>query len=1135
MYDAFAQAPVNDEPCNAIQLTVATVCSYVQYSNAGATGSGSPTPPAPGCASYSGGDVWFKVTVPANGIINFDTESGVVSDGGMAIYSGTCGSLTLIECDDDDGAGKMPKINRTGLTPGSTVWIRFWESGNNNNGTFGICLTTAPPNDDPCNAVALTVNSICSYVQYSNENATPSVSPTPTAPGCGSYSGGDVWFTATVPSNGTLVLNTQAGTVTDAAMAIYSGSCSSLTLIECDDDDGVGNMPKIVRSGLTPGSTVWIRVWENGNNDNGTFSICATTTPANDEPCNAITLTPGVSCTYSSYSNENATASISPTPPAPGCGLYSGGDIWFKATVPSNGILTFETQAGTLTDVDMAVYTGSCGALTLVDCDDNNGLGQMPFITRLNLNPGSTVWIRIWDYGGTDEGTFSLCVTTPPPVSACVNNQPAGNTCATARPICSFIGYCGNTSASYTADTWTQLTSAFQTCVPPSSTTGAIPTIENNSFLSFQASATSATFDVWVTSTTNYGGIQMLFFSATGCSGPVSCFGGYNNIIPYQRITASGLTIGNTYYLMVDGYGGDNASYVIDLVNGANILNITASPSTTICAGSSTSLTASTSNLAAGTTYRWTPSTGLNTTTGATVIASPTVTTTYTAAALTGFCTDSTKNEITITVNPPATASAGANQSVCQGGTITLAGLLGGSATLGTWSSSNGGTFSDLNTLNSTYSPSITSGTVQLTLTSNDPDGTGPCTAAASNTLITVNPVLTPTFSACSATVTGVSFSWSPVTGATSYNYTYSINGGTSTSVINTTSTGVNVSGLTSGSVVTITVTPVGAAGTCFASNSQSCTAQSCVPPTVSGTLTVCEGSTTQLSGSGTAAATDPWVSANTGIASVNNSGLVTGVTSGTTGITYNDNTGCTITVNVTVNAKTLPLFTQVSPVCSGGSFSLPPTSNNGIGGTWSPAIDVLNTKTYTFTPTAGQCALGNTMTVNIINLPAAPVASNVSYCQNQAASELTASGSNLLWYTSSMGGTGSATAPTPSTINSGATTYYVSQTVNGCEGPRAPITVTVNALPTVTVNSPTGCIANNVTITAMPGASGSYDYNWSVPTGVSPPANTASFVVTLSGTYSVIIKDKSTNCESSSGIGTATVYPEVTTSQILY
>ena len=47
----------------------------------------------------------------------------------MALYSGDCNTMALIECDDDDSEnGLMPLINRTGLTPGSTVFVRFISS-----------------------------------------------------------------------------------------------------------------------------------------------------------------------------------------------------------------------------------------------------------------------------------------------------------------------------------------------------------------------------------------------------------------------------------------------------------------------------------------------------------------------------------------------------------------------------------------------------------------------------------------------------------------------------------------------------------------------------------------------------------------------------------------------------------------------------------------------------------------------------------------------------------------------------------------------------------------------------------------------------------------------------------------------
>ncbi|MBU2940931.1 T9SS sorting signal type C domain-containing protein [Lacinutrix sp. C3R15] len=137
--------PTNDDCSGAIDLTPSSgTCTYTTYSNENATDSSSET--APGCANYQGGDVWFSVVVPATGEITIDTNDIGFSDSGMALYSGSCGSLTLIECNDDGSInGAMSSITRNDLTPGTTVYIRVWEYAGNDSGDFGICVTTPTP------------------------------------------------------------------------------------------------------------------------------------------------------------------------------------------------------------------------------------------------------------------------------------------------------------------------------------------------------------------------------------------------------------------------------------------------------------------------------------------------------------------------------------------------------------------------------------------------------------------------------------------------------------------------------------------------------------------------------------------------------------------------------------------------------------------------------------------------------------------------------------------------------------------------------------------------------------------------------------------------------------------------------
>src|SRR5205823_6444956 len=68
----------------------------------------------------------------------------------------------------------------------------------------------------------------------------------------------------------------------------------------------------------------------------------------------------------------------------------------------------------------------------------------------------------------------------------------------------------------------------------------------------------------------------------------------------------------------------------------------------------------------------------------------------------------------------------------------------------------------------------------------------------------------------------------------------------------------------------------------------------------------------------------------------------------------------------ITVGPKVTPTFPAVAPICSGATVALPTTSNEGFTGTWAPALNNTATTTYTFTPTAGQCANTATLTVTV-------------------------------------------------------------------------------------------------------------------------------------------------------------------------
>ena len=104
--------PANDECGAATPLPVSTTCVPLTTTNLNATDSSplQPTLAFPACSPYLGADVWFSVVVPANGIVQVTTGSvtgSVVTDTGLNLYTGTCGALTSIACNDNISATNL--------------------------------------------------------------------------------------------------------------------------------------------------------------------------------------------------------------------------------------------------------------------------------------------------------------------------------------------------------------------------------------------------------------------------------------------------------------------------------------------------------------------------------------------------------------------------------------------------------------------------------------------------------------------------------------------------------------------------------------------------------------------------------------------------------------------------------------------------------------------------------------------------------------------------------------------------------------------------------------------------------------------------------------------------------------------
>ena len=152
--------PMNDECLNATALTPGAVFADnpVDGTVAGATADAETA----SCGS-NGPGVWYSIAVPASGDITIevsdDSLGGTGFDSVIEAFSGVCGALVSLGCDDDGAAGfdGYSQLELTGLTGGETIYVRVWEYGGNEEEPFSISAFSASLSiDDVNNEAAFT-------------------------------------------------------------------------------------------------------------------------------------------------------------------------------------------------------------------------------------------------------------------------------------------------------------------------------------------------------------------------------------------------------------------------------------------------------------------------------------------------------------------------------------------------------------------------------------------------------------------------------------------------------------------------------------------------------------------------------------------------------------------------------------------------------------------------------------------------------------------------------------------------------------------------------------------------------------------------------------------------------------------
>jgi gliding motility-associated-like protein len=185
----------------------------------------------------------------------------------------------------------------------------------------------------------------------------------------------------------------------------------------------VNNNPALF-SGLNPGTqyTFYVRsvcptsgtsLWSNGLNFN--------TLLANDE-CQTATFAPVNSSSICQQITPGslAGATASPSPAIAPCIGSADDDVWYQF-VASNPFLTVSLLniVGSTTNLNFAVYSGSCGTLTQVFCSAANTTSGV--VNGLTI--GQTYYVRIYSNANTPQTTtFNLCISTP---ASCLSGQAA--------------------------------------------------------------------------------------------------------------------------------------------------------------------------------------------------------------------------------------------------------------------------------------------------------------------------------------------------------------------------------------------------------------------------------------------------------------------------------------------------------------------------------------------------------------------------------------------------------------------------------------------------------------------------------------------------------------------------------------
>lgn len=269
--------PTNDECAAAVTLTVNSDMNCGSKTFGHTRGASDSSVPVSPCDGETDDDVWYKFTATSTThAISLSNTTSIGSENSYSLLfqllSGDCSNLVNVECSEYED---MKVIS--GLTAGETYYIRVYtEGGAGEAQSFDICVGTIPPPpvNDNCLG-ALTISAFpYTYVQSDAAGATNNDGIIDI---CSNAMNDGTWFTFT--GDGTVYnikVTMQAGSLFDAQLGLYSGTCDNLTCVNTVDNGLSGGDPEEMSVSTTAGTVYYVNVGHYDDDEDqmeGTFTI----------------------------------------------------------------------------------------------------------------------------------------------------------------------------------------------------------------------------------------------------------------------------------------------------------------------------------------------------------------------------------------------------------------------------------------------------------------------------------------------------------------------------------------------------------------------------------------------------------------------------------------------------------------------------------------------------------------------------------------------------------------------------------------------------------------------------------------------------------------------------------------------